>query len=107
MRKTREEMRADTNSAMWEKYTPETVTGLTAFEYSDTDEAAKRVVDWYIKHLAIGVTNIANVFRPEVVMFGGGVSGQKERLTLHNSCGGNAAIYSVTCLRYRPVRYVR
>ena len=35
-----------------------------------------------IKHLAIGVTNIANVFRPEVVMFGGGVSGQKERLTL-------------------------
>ena len=82
MRKTREEMRADTNSAMWEKYTPETVTGLTAFEYSDTDEAAKRVVDWYIKHLAIGVTNIANVFRPEVVMFGGGVSGQKERLTL-------------------------
>lgn len=81
MRKTREEMQANKNSAMWEKYTPETVTGLTPFEYADSDETAKKVVEWYVKHLAIGVTNLANVFRPEVVMFGGGVSAQKERLT--------------------------
>ena len=81
MRKTREEMRANKDSLMWENYTPESVSGLTAFEYMDRDQSAKNVVDWYVKHLAIGVVNLANVFRPEAVMFGGGVSGQKERLT--------------------------
>lgn len=82
MRKTREVMRENQNSAMWEKYTPETVTGLTPFEYADSDEAAKSVIDWYIKHLACGITNLANVFRPQAVMIGGGVSGQGERLTV-------------------------
>lgn len=81
MRKTRTIMQENKDSAMWNTYNLETVLGKTAFDYADTDKAAKSVVDWYVKYLACGVTNLANVFRPQVIMLGGGVSEQKERLT--------------------------
>ncbi len=81
IKKTAKAMEENRNSAMWKTYTPATVNGKTAFEYCDTDEAAKGVVDWYIERLACGITNLANVFRPQVVMLGGGVSNQGERLT--------------------------
>ena len=82
MRKTKDAMEEDTGSEMWKTYTPQTVSGKTPFEYAETDIAAKQVVDWYVKHLACGITNLANVFRPQVVMLGGGVSEQGERLTV-------------------------
>lgn len=41
MRKTREVMESNPDSQMWQTYTPQTVTGKTPFEYSDTDKAAK------------------------------------------------------------------
>jgi glucokinase len=67
---------------MWKTYTPQTVSGRTAFEYYDTDIAARQVVDWYVKYLACGIVNLANIFRPQVVMLGGGVSEQGEKLTV-------------------------
>lgn len=79
--KTREVMEDDTSSAMWKTYNHETVDGRTAFEYMDTDRSAKKVVDWYIKYLACGVANVANIFRPQVIMIGGGVAAQGTRLT--------------------------
>ena len=82
MEQTRAAMNADKSSAMWKTYTPETVSGKTPFEYADVDASAKKVVDTYAKHLACGITNIINVFRPQVVMLGGGVSEQGERLTV-------------------------
>lgn len=80
MRKTKEVMQENKNSKMWESYTLETVSGKTAFDYASTDKSAKSVVDWYVKHLACGITNLANVFRPQIVMLGGGVCNQGERL---------------------------
>lgn len=74
-------MEADKNSAMWTKYTPGTVTGKTAFEFAGNDKTAKRVVDRYIEYLACGLINLANVFRPEVIMLGGGISKEGEVLT--------------------------
>ena len=82
MRKTKEAMEEDTGSEMWKTYTPQTISGKTPFEYAETDISAKQVVDWYVKHLACGITNLVNVFRPQVVMLGGGVSEQDERLTV-------------------------
>ena len=82
MRKTKDAMEEDTGSEMWKTYTPQTVSGKTPFEYAETDIAAKQVVDWYVKHLACGITNLANVFRPQVVMLGGGVTEQGVRLTV-------------------------
>lgn len=81
IRQTRNAMEANRNSAMWNTYTLETVTGKTAFEYAETDITAKSVVDNYVSHLACGITNLVNIFRPQVIMLGGGVSNQKENLT--------------------------
>lgn len=78
---TKEAMEDDTSSEMWKGYTYDTADGRTAFEYMDCDRTAKSVVDKYISRLACGLTNLANIFRPEVIMIGGGVSAQGTRLT--------------------------
>ncbi len=75
-------MRENPNSAMWKTYDLSSVCGKTAFDYADCDEAAKKVVDEYIYHLACGIINLANIFRPQVVILGGGVSAQGENLTV-------------------------
>lgn len=57
------------------------IDGTTAFRYKDTDPYAKEVVDAYIGYLASGITDIANLLRPEKVIIGGGISGEGEGLT--------------------------
>ncbi|MBE6667936.1 MAG: ROK family protein [Ruminococcaceae bacterium] len=44
------------------------------------DEAAKEVYDKYIKYLASGLATIVNIFQPEVISLGGGVSGEGQSL---------------------------
>ena len=78
---TRAAMEENTYSEMWKGYNLETVCGKTPFDYMDTDITAKAVVDNYIGYLACGIINLVNIFRPQVVMLGGGVSEQGERLT--------------------------
>lgn len=80
IRDTKRAMQADKNSKMWEIGSLENVTGKTAFDYKDIDGAAKSVVDGYIEKLACGITNFANIFRPEVVILGGGVCAQGDAL---------------------------
>lgn len=45
------------------------------------DIAAKEVVEQYEEDLSVGLVNIINIFRPEVVILGGGVSAQGKYLT--------------------------
>ncbi|MGN1104619.1 MAG: ROK family protein, partial [Candidatus Coproplasma sp.] len=73
-------MKANKDSAMWRTYTPETVNGKTAFEYMECDPTAKKVVEEYVTYLAGGLTSLANIFRPQIIMLGGGVCNQGERL---------------------------
>ena len=57
------------------------ITGRTAFDAMRAgDEAAREVVDTYISYLATGLTNIINIFQPEVVSLGGGISNEKDNL---------------------------
>ena len=57
------------------------VTGRTACDAMRAgDEAAKEVYDTYIKYLGSALTNIINIFRPEVISLGGGVSGEGQSL---------------------------
>ncbi|MDE6585887.1 MAG: ROK family protein [Clostridia bacterium] len=79
--KTKWAMEEDTSSEMWKGYNYDTADGRTAFEYMDSDRSAKQVVDWYLKYLACGVANLANIFRPQIIMIGGGVAAQGSRLT--------------------------
>ena len=80
IRDTKRAMEAHKDSKMWEIGSIDKVTGKTAFDYKDIDPYAKAVVDSYIGHLACGITNFANIFRPETVLLGGGVCGQGDEL---------------------------
>lgn len=44
------------------------------------DETGKKVVDQYIKYVAEGLTNLINIFTPEVLVIGGGISKEGEYL---------------------------
>ncbi len=79
-KRTKWAMEEDTSSEMWKTYSYDSADGRTAFEYMDTDVTAKKVVDWYLKYLACGICNLANIFRPQVIMLGGGVANQGSRL---------------------------
>lgn len=81
IRDTKRAMEAHKDSKMWEIGSLDAVTGKTAFDYQEVDLYAKAVVRSYIQHLAFGITNIANIFRPEAVLLGGGVCAQGEALT--------------------------
>ncbi len=80
IRDTKRAMQADKSSKMWEIGDIEKVTGKTAFDYKDCDASAKAVVDNYIEKLGVGITNVANVFRPQAIMLGGGVCAEGDNL---------------------------
>ncbi|MBQ8295552.1 MAG: ROK family protein [Clostridia bacterium] len=80
IRDTRRAMEAHKDSKMWEIGGLENVTGKTSFDYKEVDIYAKEVVDNYLANLACGITNFANIFRPEVIILGGGVCAQGDAL---------------------------
>lgn len=47
--------------------------------WDQEDEAATKVIDDYLFYVSEGVTNMINIFQPEVVMIGGGISAQGEK----------------------------
>lgn len=73
-------MQKDKNTKMWQIGDINLVDGKTPFNYRNTDKAAQKIVEEYINYLVCGLTNIANVFRPNVIVLGGGVANQKEGL---------------------------
>ncbi len=57
------------------------ISGRTACDAMRAGDAAgKEVYDRYVKYLACGLTNIINIFQPEVISLGGGVSGEGQSL---------------------------
>ena len=80
IRDTKRAMEANKNSKMWEVGSLENVTGKTAFDYAECDESAKAVVENYIEKLGVGITNLANEFRPQAIILGGGVCAQGDSL---------------------------
>ncbi|GKX30382.1 glucokinase [Vallitalea longa] len=44
------------------------------------DEVAGAVIDNYVKLLAVGIVNVINIFQPEIIVLGGGVSAQGDNL---------------------------
>ena len=44
------------------------------------DAAAKEVYDKYVKYLASGLATIINIFQPEIISLGGGVSNEGQSL---------------------------
>ena len=55
------------------------VDGCTAFEaMRKGDAVARAVVDQYLRYLADGLSNFVNIFQPEVIALGGGVSHERD-----------------------------
>ncbi len=99
----------------------EKVNGKTAFDAAkDGDLTGKAVIENYISYLACGIVNVINIFQPDVLCVGGGVSRQgenllapvraiveQERITKHNdkqtklvaaTLGNDAGIIGAACL---------
>ena len=57
------------------------VSGLTAFDaMRQGDAAGTEVVDMYIGYLSCGLINMVNIFQPEVISIGGGISNEGQSL---------------------------
>lgn len=57
------------------------VTGRTAFDAMRAGDAAgAEVVDEYIKYLAAGLANMINIFQPNIILIGGGISNEGQPL---------------------------
>lgn len=83
VRMTREEMKQCPDSAMWSlcKGDLAEADGRTAFDgLRRGDEAAKRVIDRFTEYLGCGITNMVNIFQPEIISVGGGISAEGETL---------------------------
>lgn len=84
-RLTRETMEKHPNSAMWDlcEGSLAKVGGRTAFQAArGGDAAGKEVVGMYLKYLAAGLVNLVNIFQPEILCLGGGVSNEADDLFL-------------------------
>lgn len=80
---TKEKMEQAKDSKMWELCNGDikNASGRTAFDAMRAgDKAGKEVVDMYIKYIAVGVTNIVNIFQPEILCIGGGISHEGETI---------------------------
>ena len=78
IRMTKEAIAENPDSSMASE---EKISGRTAFNHMRKgDNAAKEVVDKYIKYLAAGITNTINIFQPDVLCIGGGVCNEGDPL---------------------------
>lgn len=83
IRQTKEAMRRDPDSYMWDmvKCNIDLVSGRTAFDAMRAgDPAGKKVVDQYVYYVSCGIINTINVFQPELLCIGGGISKEGENL---------------------------
>jgi len=82
---TKAAMEKDSASLMWDRCGGDInkADGQTSFRAADKgDESAKQVVREYIKGLACGIINIINIFQPQVLCIGGGLSNEGDNLFL-------------------------
>lgn len=81
---TKRAMEDDKNSRLWAiaDNSIENVDGKTAFDGMRAgDKTAVKVVNEYIEYLGCGLTNMINIFQPEILLIGGGICKEGENLT--------------------------
>lgn len=80
---TREAMNENKSSVLWELCQGEIskVEGKTLFQgISQDDATAEKVLENFIIYLGAGVINIINIFQPDIICIGGGISNAGEVL---------------------------
>ena len=75
-------MRENSDTFLWKVAgSIENVRAKDVFDLSESDEACKKIVDEYVENLYTLCINLANGFRPEAIILGGGVSLAGDKLT--------------------------
>lgn len=82
IRQTKEAMEQNPESLMHQIADKEgKVSGRTAFEAAKAgDEAGKEVVKNYVQYVAEGIVSLENIFQPNIISVGGGISKEGEYL---------------------------
>ena len=75
IRQTKAAMGSDEKSLMHKiAYASGDVNGKTAFDAAKQgDKTALKVVEEYINHVSVGITNLINIFQPEMIAIGGAI----------------------------------
>ncbi len=75
IRQTKAAMESDKKSLMHEiALVSGDINGKTAFDAAKQgDKTALKVVETYINHVSAGITNIINIFQPEMIVIGGAI----------------------------------
>ena len=83
IRQTKKAMAENPESLLWKVCDGDIdkVNGKTVFDAKDLGDAvADEVINNYYSYLALGLTNIVNIFQPQILCIGGGICGQGEAL---------------------------
>ncbi len=84
IRTTKEHMeKASKDSPLWTLVDGniENVNGRTAFDaMRQGDPIGQEIVDEYIHYLSEGIVNMVNIFQPDILCIGGGISNERETL---------------------------
>ena len=83
IKQTKEMMLKDKQSALWKVCDGniDNVNGKTVFDAMLlNDKSANEVYQSYIEYLSSGITSFINIFQPEVLSIGGGISKQGDKL---------------------------
>ena len=73
LKKDVDELREDESTGLKELIS-DTDSPLKIFSLDETNEAAKKYVNKYQSNLLLGLLNICNIFQPQAIVIGGGVS---------------------------------
>lgn len=80
IRQTKEAAKANPDSLL-AKIPTEEITGRTVFDAADQGDAvAEEVIGRYCVYIAAGFTDLVNALAPEMILLGGGISRQGERI---------------------------
>lgn len=81
VQQTIEAMQKDRKTKLW-KVLDESkmITPKIIFEMSQKDKLAKKIVDDYIVNVSEGLVDLCNIFRPQAIIIGGGLSAQGDNL---------------------------
>jgi glucokinase len=106
IRQTREKMEACRDSLMWRECggDPAKVDGRTSFNAAKKgDAAANEVIKGYIEYVAAGVANLVTLFRPQLVIVGGGISEEGDYLLKPLRESAENRIYAADVLSMPPL----
>ncbi|MDR2159120.1 MAG: ROK family protein [Treponema sp.] len=106
IRQTREKMEARRDSLMWQECGGDLarVDGRTSFNAAKKgDAAAGEVVRAYIEYVAAGIANLVTLFRPQMVIVGGGISEEGEYLLGPLRKSAESRIYGADILSMPPL----